>query len=210
MKKSQMTPDDHSKSGHDLIACQDCDRLYPVQPLQPREMAKCARCGAVLYRSAESNINEMLALSIAALILFVIANVDPMMTLKIFGESSRCTIIGAVDIFAKVGYMELAILVLLLAFILPLVKLLLLIYILTPMALDRKAPNAASAMVLYQHIDEWGMLDIFMLGILVALTKIADIAHVELGMGLFAFIGLFITTVSISMTLDTHAIWKKL
>ena len=201
---------ERNAAGHALIACPDCDRLYPETPLGPKQVARCSRCGAVLYRSAETNIEHMLALSIAALVLFVIANADPIMSLQIFGDVSRCTILGAVRVFARSGYWELSLLVLLLAVILPLLKLVLLIYLLTPLQLNRKLPGMAQAMALYQRIDEWGMLDIFMLGILVALTKISDIAHVELGMGLAAFIGLFVTTVTISVTLDPHAIWKRL
>jgi len=192
------------------IACTDCDLLYEPQELGPRQAARCVRCGAVLTQRAETNIQHMLALSLAALGLFVIANVDPIMSLQLLGETSRCTIIGSVGVFARAGYWELAVLVFLLAILLPLLKLFLLTYILGPLSLGRTVPGMAAAMGLYQRIDEWGMLDIFMLGILVALTKISDIAHVELGAGLAAFVGLFITTVTLSVNLDPHAVWRRL
>ncbi len=210
MKPEKLRTEETIPAHGGRIACTDCDLLYDQQALQPKEVARCARCGAVLYQSAEANIHQMLALAIAALVLFIIANIDPIMSMRILGESSRCTIIGSVQVFARGGYWELSVLVLLLAILLPLVKLVLLIYILAPLQVHRTVPGMAPAMALYQRIDEWGMLDIFMLGILVALTKISDIAHVELGAGLAAFVGLFITTVTISVNLDPHAIWKRI
>src|SRR5665647_2864712 len=79
-----------------LIACHDCDLLQREIPLKPGCTASCSRCGAVLYRNATDSINRSLAFTLAALVLFVIANIAPIFAIEAQGGGSSITLAGAV------------------------------------------------------------------------------------------------------------------
>ncbi len=201
----------HSIQGPAMIACRDCDLLHSIKTLKQGEMAKCSRCGSLLYQEKGNSINRPFALVISGLILFMLANYYPILSLKVIGTDTSNILIAGVFALYQDGLRAIAILVFLTSIFVPFLKLLLLFYILCPLAVfKQKPPGLAVIFRIYLTVDCWGMLEVYMLSIIVAISKLGDIATVQWNMGLYAFVGLFLATFGASATLDPRIIWEKI
>jgi len=198
------------KTTDSMIACHDCDGLFPFEAIKPGQCARCPRCGAVLYQPKNDTVERSLALVLTGLILYIPANVSPIFILKTMGNvRENIMLSGVIELFRQ-GLWDLAVLVFCASILIPLVKLTTLFYVLTAAKLRRKFAGAAKVFRVYRFIDEWGMLEVYMLGILVALTKLGAFADVYLGLGFYSFIGLLLITVFSSASLDSQFVWNEL
>jgi len=194
-----------------VIACRECDLLHCVRTLNQGETARCARCGALLYQEKGNSINRPLALVISGLILFGFANAYPILSLKVIGTTTSNTLLSGVFALYHSGLPAIALLVLLTSILVPLIKLLILLYILYPLAVFKtKPPGLAPLFRAYLSLDCWGMLEVYMLSIGIAISRLDEIASVQRNTGLYALIGLFLVTFSASRALDPRIIWEKL
>ena len=193
-----------------LVACHDCDLLVEVPVLADRAAAKCPRCEYVIARGAHHTIERTVALSVAALLLFVAANVFPLLTMRTQGNETEATIISGSRILWNQGNRGLAALVLVTTFVAPLVHNVLTLYVLIPLGFRLKAPAAADVFRWLNHIRVWSMAEVFVLGVLVSLVKLADMAEIVPGIALWAM-GLLIPVLTASMaTLDPDEVWDRL
>ena len=192
-----------------LIACHECDLLYHVRPLPEGGVARCVRCGAVLYRQKKDSLNRTLSLTIAGLILFVVANTQPFLAMKSGGLVQETTLItGTRELYAQ-GMEALALLVLFTSILAPLVHLLGMVYVLLPLKFNRLPRNLSGVFRFVQSLQPWGMLEVFMLGILVSIVKLAKMAKIVPGIALYAFLVLIFVMAASSASLDPHLIWKR-
>ena len=192
-----------------LIACHECDLIHRVQPLPEGGVARCMRCGAVLYRQKRDSLNRTLSLTIAALILFVVANTYPFLALKSGGLVKQTTLItGTKELYAQ-GMEALALLVLFTSILAPLVHLVGMLHVLLPLKFNRLPRNLPGVFRLVQSLQPWGMLEVFMLGILVSVVKLAKMAKIVPGIALFAFLALIFVMAASSASLDPQLIWKR-
>ena len=106
-------------SANSLIACHECDLLHRVQPLPDGSAARCVRCGAVLYRQKKDSLERTLALTIAGIILFIVANTYPFLAMKSEGLVQETTLITGVKELHAQGMEALALLVLLTTILVP-------------------------------------------------------------------------------------------
>jgi len=147
-----------------LIACHECDLLHHIKPLPDGGVAQCTRCGAVLYRQKRDSLDRTLSLTIAALILFVVANTYPFLALKSGGLVKQTTLItGTKELYAQ-GMEALALLVLFTSILAPLVHLVGMLYVLLPLKFNRLPRSLPRVFRLVQRLQPWGMLEVFMLG----------------------------------------------
>jgi paraquat-inducible protein A len=192
-----------------LIACHECDLLQKLTPPPPGGIARCPRCGAVLYRNKPDSLNRTLALSVAGLILFVVANAFPFLAFNMQGQVTQTRLItGVHDLYAQ-GMWEIAALVLLTTILVPATQLWLLLYILIPLKLNRIPWKLPHAFRLLRGLGPWGMMEVFMLGILVAVVKLADMASIVPGLALWAFAILIVMLAGAAASLDPHAVWDR-
>lgn len=193
-----------------LVACHDCDLLVELPRLADRAAARCPRCQYVIARGAHHTIERTVALSIAALVLFVAANAFPLLTMKASGNETEATIISGSRILWNQGNRGLAGLVLVTTFVAPLVHNVLTLYVLMPLGFGFKAPLAADVFRWLNHIRVWSMAEVFVLGVLVSLVKLADMADIVPGIALWA-LGLLIPVLTASMAvLDPDEVWDRL
>ena len=192
------------------IACQDCDLIHRIVPLGDGQTARCTRCRAVLYRQRRNSLDRSLTLTITGLILFGISNAFPFMTIEIEGRSQHNTLISGVAAFWQTGYEGLAALVFLMSIMLPLVTLLSMLYVLLPIKLGRRPWKLAPVFRLLETVRPWAMMEVYMLGVLVALVKLADFATVIPDKALYSFAALIIVTAASSAALDPRIVWEKL
>ncbi|MFY9708114.1 MAG: paraquat-inducible protein A [Desulfobacterales bacterium] len=192
-----------------MIACHECDLLHRIPPLPVGTQARCTRCGAVLYRHRRNSLERTLALNIAGLILFALANSFPFLAMTFEGQHQQIVLLTGIRELSRQGLPEIAVLVLLTTVISPLVQLTGLFYVLLPLKLDRLPPAVWRVFRWVRSLQPWSMLEVFMLGILVALVKLAKMADIVPGISLFCFLGLIYVLAAISASLDPNSVWEK-
>ncbi|MEW5773066.1 MAG: paraquat-inducible protein A [Thermodesulfobacteriota bacterium] len=196
---------------HSLIACHECDLLHRTAPLPSGGTARCVRCGALLYRRRRGTVDSCLALTVAGLILFAVANAFPLLAMRLDEEVQQAVLVTGVLQLWDQGAYALAGLVLVTSILAPLAKLGLFALVLAPLRLGLRPPAwAAPAFRLALRLSPWSMLEVFLLGILVAMVKLADTADILLGPSLYAF-GLLIPVLAwVSASLDPEVVWDRL
>lgn len=192
-----------------FIACHECDLIHQLPHVPAGEAARCVRCESTLYRPKKDSLNRTLALSIAGSILFIIANTFPFIAFKIGSQLRETTLAtGIFELFnQQMG--PIATLVLITVVIVPATSLCCLIYILLPLQLDRVPKFIVPVFRFYLFLKPWGMMEIFMLGIIVSGFKLIKMASLIPGLSLFAFFALIFVLTTIIVTLDEHIIWEK-
>ena len=192
------------------VACPDCDLLQSIPPIPPGEKACCTRCGCVLARKPAGSRDLPLVLAITAAVVFVIANTSRLMDLSVFGRTASTTIIGGAYEMWKEGQQITGILVLFCAVIAPGGYIAFMLTLLIG-ARRNPIPLWVGAMLRWvHHFEMWSMLEVMMLGILVALIKIAQLATVQAGIGMYAVGALIILFPAIVVTFDIRELWQRL
>ncbi len=190
-----------------IIACHECDMLHKVKHIE-RGAARCLRCSAVLYESKKNSINRASALTLTALILFIPANLFPFLSLTIEGQENRTTLLTGIKALYLQGMPELAFLVFLTVIAVPLFQITGLLYIFT--ALRFKV--LPSFPVLFRYIlctRTWGMMEIFFLGILVSVVKLAGMAKIIPGPALYSFFLLIFAVTAAFASIDDRSVWER-
>jgi len=200
----------HTPDSQSLIACHDCDLLFRKRLLRAGERATCPRCGAILYQNKGHTVDRTLIYSLTALILFVPANVFPFMTLKLKGiEQVTVLTSGGMELFHQ-GFWELGALVLALGCLFPLVKISGTLYVLVPLKFNRRIWKAGAVFRMVEAISPWSMMEVLMLGVIVAYVKLLDLATIDLGASLYSFAALIVVMAVATASLDTEEVWEKL
>ena len=196
---------------HTLIACHECDLLHRVTPLTKGGIARCTRCGAQLYRRRRGTVDSCLALTTAGLILFAVANAFPLLAMRLGEETQQALLVTGVFRLWGQGEHALAGLVLVTSILAPLLKLSLFVLVLAPLRLGLKPPHwTAGAFRLALRLSPWSMMEVFLLGIMVAMVKLADSADILLGPSLYAFALLIPTLAWLNASLDPEVVWDRL
>jgi len=193
-----------------LLACHGCDLLLENQQPEPGEKLCCPRCGEVVRTNKIDTINRTLAFSFSGLMLYPFAMFEPIMTLDSMGLRNAGNIFACMTDTWRSGYAFVAVIVGLTGIFFPLVKLLLLFLLSLQLKQGRSTPTLARLMRVYVHLDEWGMLEVFMIGLLVTIIKIHHLAHISYDVGFFCFVGLLVMTLGSSITMDKEEFWKRI
>jgi paraquat-inducible protein A len=192
-----------------LIACHECDLLQQRIELPEKSKAQCGRCGAVLYRDIPNSIDRTIALSIAGLVLFVCANAFPFLAFEVSGQSVQATLLSGAVALYKQGMWEVAVLVAITCFIAPLLQLLLMLYLFIPLKLNRMPMALAKSFRLLSEMQSWNMIEVFMVGILVALVKLTKMAIIVPGLAMWSFLGLIIVLTAAVSAIDPQLVWSR-
>lgn len=192
-----------------LIACHECDLLLRV-PEQPEGgVARCLRCNAVLHRSIHNSIERSLALTLAGLLLFVVANAFPFLAFKMQGQVTQTTLAsGVIDLY-RTGMWELSLLVMLTTILVPMLQLLVLVYVLVPLYLGRTPWKLGTIFRFFHSLQPWGMMEVFLIGILVAVVKLVGMAQIVPGLALWSFALLILVLAAASANLDPRLVWER-
>ena len=193
-----------------LLACHECDLVHNIPPIPARASARCVRCGSVLLRGKPNSIDRTLAFALAGLILFVVACTFPFLAMENAGIVQETALLTGVYNLYEQKMHALATLVLLTCVLVPLVQILGLLYIMIPLKRNRPIRDAVPVFRLYLHLQPWGMMEVFLLGILVALVKLGKMATIVPGIAVIAF-GILIFVLAAAFTaLDPHLVWERL
>lgn len=193
-----------------LAACHECDALQQIKSLPPGGVAHCVCCGARLHGNPKGGLDAPLALSISSLVLFLIANLFPLLSLTVAGRTQETTLSGASWALYQAEMAPLAAVVWLTSVLGPALIILSSLYVLVALRLALPLPFVRPVLIGISRLQPWGMLDVFMLGVLVALVKLAGMADVVLGPGLYAFTALIFFFAATMARLEPHLLWERL
>lgn len=192
------------------LACAHCDLIQSLPKMKLGETARCIRCNNVLYRNQKNSLNRSLAFAITGLILFVISNLFPLLSLKAMGLTQEGTLFATSLSLLQADRPFLGLLIFLTTIVFPLTTLLGTIYVLIQVKMNRINKYTAPLFRFLRSTDVWGMLEIFMLAVLVSVVKLGDLADVIFGVSLYSFCLLILSLSLLSSSLNPHDVWNKL
>ncbi|MCG6941039.1 MAG: paraquat-inducible protein A [Thiohalocapsa sp.] len=190
--------------------CDECDLLQQSPPLPPGGASLCVRCGHVLHRHRPNSVDRTLALTVTGLVLFAIANTFPFLSFEMQGQETQTTLVTGVHDLAAQGKVGVASVVLFTSVVAPGLQLLLLLIVLAPLKLGgRLPPRFPTLFRWFKRLVPWGMMDVFMIGILVSVVKLTDMATIVPGTSLFAFVVLIFVLAAAQASLDPDVVWER-
>ncbi|HPE60985.1 MAG: paraquat-inducible protein A [Thiothrix sp.] len=197
-------------SAADILVCRVCGALSrrPLSP-DPHDHLYCQRCGGRIRIGRGNSIEVTWALLIAAAILYIPANLLPVMSVYMLGSGQPDTIISGAWHLVAAGQWPLALLIFVASIVVPLLKLLALIFLLLGMQ-HGSSRHPRERMRLYkmtEYIGRWSMVDVFVVAILIALVQFGNLARIEANTGTLCFASVVVLTMLAAHTLDEHLIW---
>ena len=193
-----------------MIACYGCDLLVDVGDLPDGGRASCPRCGHFLTRYRQDFISRALAYGMASAVFLLIANSYSFLSMSAGGLESEMTLPETALSLYRNGMPDLAILVAGFIVFIPALMLVLLFSICVPLALGRSAPWLSGAARLLYSLEEWSMVEVFLIGVVVSLVKLAQLADVELGFSFWAYAAFSICFTLALITLDRFQCWQMI
>ena len=192
-----------------VIACHECDLLQRECPLPRNGVLRCRRCGAELSRNHPNSLNRALAFTLASVVLFAVGNAFPIVGLEVNGTLVETTLLGAATVLYEDGMWPIAGLVLATTFLMPMLQMITMTYLLVPLHFDRAPYRSDLVFRLLQYVRPWGMTEVLILGMLVALVKLAHIASVVPGAALWSFGALMLLLAAASAAFDPQEVWSR-
>lgn len=197
-------------SGAYAAICRHCGMLQRIPPLGAGSAVTCARCGFGLRRTQINSLARCLALTLTAIVLFIIACATPLMHVSTSG-----IVLGA-DLFSgpwrldQQGVWELAVVVLFTTVAAPGLKLLGTAYVLIGLRLGKPPHHLRTVFVWVDHLRHWAMVEVYLLGVFVAYVKLVDLVHIDVGSAVYALVGLMLIGVAADAMLDRAAVWEEM
>jgi paraquat-inducible protein A len=192
------------------IACLHCDLLANVDGLKTGETASCPRCGHFLTRKIPDAYGRVLSFTIAGIILLIMANSYNFLSFSSSGLESVITLRQTPGAVWQYGMPWVAVMIAAFIIIIPAVILVLLLLLCIPLHEGQYRPWLVPVAKGIFLIQNWSMVEVFIIGVIVSLVKIADMATVELGISFWAYVGFSICfTVAIS-NLDRYQCWERI
>ncbi|WP_449433575.1 paraquat-inducible protein A [Pseudomonas putida] len=192
----------------DLIICEYCDAVYHRAPLARHQRAICQRCGGVLYRHCNLTVQQRLALSVTGGILLLFANFYPVMTISMQGLSNSATLWDSVQILSNGSITFIALVMALAIIFAPMLQIALLCWVLSFALAGLRAPAFALSMRCLEGLRPWSMLEVCLLGAMVAVIKLAGLLDVIPGIGLLALAALSMLIIYIAGR-DIRDLWEQ-
>jgi paraquat-inducible protein A len=191
----------------EFIACHDCDHLYRYEPIFAGEKASCHYCGSLLYKHIPDSLNRSLALYLTALILFVIANIFPFLSLELGGRIVENILLSGGWAMYKLGMGELGLLIFLTSIAFPLIVIIGMLYLLISARFGHEPPAMGPVYRMVNALIPWSLVGVFMLGVLIAIVKLQDLANVITGTALFALAAMIVVYTAARANFDPRVLW---
>ena len=192
-----------------ILICAECHQLNKQEP--DTDEQTCTRCGAIVHARRPNSLVRTWALLITAAILYIPANLLPIMPVSALGQGEGDTIMSAVLTLVQHGMLPIAAVVFVASILVPTFKLVGIALLL--FSVQRRQPlSARQRILMYRFIEfigRWSMLDIFVIAILVAVVNFGRLATIEANLGAVAFASVVILTMLAAVTFDPRLIWDN-
>jgi paraquat-inducible protein A len=192
-----------------LTLCHACDLPSRIGDVPVGGTALCPRCGSVLYKRVGDSLDRTLALALAGLFLFIAANAFPFLALKMQGNVTHTTLSTGVRSLYEQGSPIVASLVLLTTIVAPFLQISSLIFVLAPLRLGLRIPGQARVFRVLRSVQAWSMMEVFIMGVLVSLVKLLDMAKIVPGLALWSFVLLIPVLAAATSSLDAEWVWRR-
>src|SRR6185437_1804133 len=197
-----------SRDEHSLVVCEQCGTAHRWRPLAGHVVARCVRCEAVLGRSHRLGLSAILALTLTAAVCFAVGITTDVLSLSFRGVSQAATLPEAIGAVWSEGQEAIAAIAALTALIAPAAFIGLRLYILVPLVRGTTAPGFALGVRLMQHAARWSMVEVFTIGVLLSLVRLAGLADATPGPGLFALGAVTFLFAAIESAGTKHLWWQ--
>jgi paraquat-inducible protein A len=184
--------------------------LIHNQPIDEGCKLECPRCGHVLYKQKHKTISKSLAFVITALICFFPAVSEPIMLMTMGGHVQQQSLISGIRALLSGDYYLVAILTFMSSMAVPFFRLVLLFYVTFSLFVNFFHNSLTWSFRLYHHMEEWAMLEVYMLGIIVSVVKLSTMAEIQAGFGLWAYVVLLLSSVLSFTSLNSYEVWELL
>lgn len=191
-------------------ACPDCDLLLAFSRKQARHMLRCPRCASTVHKGAGDSIGPALALSTTGLLLYLPAILLPLMTLETLGMSDSGNVLDTLLSFYENGYYFVSFIVLISAVVFPFLLLSLVFTVSLMLRANRRPAYLARLFRVYIFLQEWAMVEIYLLGIMVTIMKMRHTTDIHFDPGFYFFTALVLVTMAIASIVDREQIWSQL
>lgn len=195
------------KTFPEMIVCEHCDSVYHHRKLEHSEVARCKRCAFTLERGNRLDIASWLALAITASVLFLIANIYPVIRIGLQGMHNETTLWQAAIALARGVTAPMAVPVALFLIIVPMIQIGMLIWVLSYACFLRRAPGFVPVMRLLSVLRPWSMVEVGFLGILVAIIKLSNLVSVTPGIGIWGTAALM-AVITLIAKRDFSHLWE--
>jgi len=191
-------------------ACPFCDSLYESVSINEGEAARCRRCSHVIYQNRPASLARALCFSVSALILLVVAQCLPFLTLDAAGLQRQLTLANSSTALIRSGAPVLGGSVILFTMIAPLSLILGMIYVVLPLLTGHSAPLASHVVKWIYRTEPWNMVEVYLLGVLVSILKLAQVADVSINAGFASFAGVMICIAAALAAIDRRELWDRI
>lgn len=193
-----------------ITACHQCDLIQYEVNLIAGQKALCVRCNALLYKNTALHYNQEIAFTISALVMLVIANLFPIATIIVQGQAVDARLFDIIQTLVMQQQNLMALLIFITLLLAPVLEVLAMTYLLMQLKWGWPKQHIANAYRLYLIAQKWVLVDVFMLGILVALVKLTPIVIVKVNIAVWALVGLIISLTALAQAFDARKIWTQI
>jgi paraquat-inducible protein A len=195
---------------HDERECRGCGLFQHVPPLGPGQSAVCRRCDTVLRHGRRDSLNRTLACALGAVMLFLLALQLPFMDVTAAGKTYQANLFTGPRMLDVRGMWEISVVVLITLVGMPAAQFTLLIAVLAGLKLKRPPPFLPLLFGWVERVRPWSMIEVFLLGVFVAYTRLTAIATVAVGPALFALGGVMLCLIAADIELDCEDVWHAM
>jgi len=189
-----------------LSSCHMCCKLAPA------DQHHCPRCGSALHQRKTDSLQRTMALLITACLLYIPANIFPIMHTDTLGSTEPSTIMGGVVLLIKLGSVPVAAIIFIFSVVVPSAKLMSMFYLVWSVEHGKNlSPRQRSALYrITEFVGKWSMVDVFVVAILVALVHLGGLLIIRPGIAALAFAGVVIVTMVAAESFDSRLMWDAL
>ena len=192
----------HTAAARGLASCHICGKVAPVRA------GNCPRCGSAMHLRKPCSLQRTLALTVAAAVLYLPANLLPIMTVESLSNGSETnTIVGGVVLFWQTGAYPVAVIIFAASVAIPILKILAILSLCFAARANRRPVAATRIYRLTEIVGRWSMVDIFVVAIMVSVVQLGSLMSIKPGPAALAFAGVVILTMLAAHTFDQRLIW---
>ncbi len=189
-----------------LASCHLCLKLAS------KDLHQCPRCGSALHLRKPASLQRTLALLITAVVLYLPANILPIMVTDQLGNSTESTILGGVVLLIQLDSIPIAVVIFIASVMVPLGKMLVMFYLCWSVSHGPPASQRQRTVMyrITEFIGKWSMLDVFVVAILVALVNLGGLLVIRPGGAALAFAGVVMVTMVAAESFDPRLMWDQM
>ena len=191
-----------------VIVCHDCDLLIERPEIDPMQRARCPRCGYAIAERGFDNLNAMIATAATASILLLISLATSFIGFSARGQERQASLVSSIKALWDSGYPIIAFLAFVFVVLMPIFYLLSVLNITMNFKFGTRAFFSVNMLNGIFFIRPWAMAEVFLIGALVSLIKISNLADISLGLGFWAFMLFCVAFPALIAMTDRHQLWE--